>query len=559
MRNNHTDQEAQAGDQTKEVVHPEVEKPQGHHNKSTWHTYGWFIIFFIAEMIIILLYGLFTAPSIEVSPLTADIQNAKSQEVVKQYYPAYQDIHVMMLVGFGFLYTYLHRFSWSSMSQNFILMVYCIQIGILNNGFFEMIVSQHFDKAILIDIKTLITADFSAAAILISLGGMLGKLNFGQCLVMATLEIIFYSPNLALGERYFHAIDLGGSMFIHTFGAYFGIACSIVYHWNNEEVVKDHEHNRSGYGSNLFGYIGTAFLWLFWPSFNGALATGNAQHRVIVNTVFSLTGSALSVFLITPLLNHGKYKMECLLNATLAGGVAVGAACDVLAAPWAAILIGFIAGTISLLGFEYLSSILQKKIRLYDTAGIHNLHGMPGVFGSIVGIIMAAQSSADLLGPSLKAIYPEMENGRTPMQQAQMQASALASSLLFGIVGGIITGFILRIQCCFDGPDTVDYMFSDLIYFEELEEADNLVHEEPQAEEHINNTEQAVEMKLHNGENRNIDIDIIDVENNNYNTHLRTSSKVLLPHNKTSSQPTGSLQVKALRVESKDFNNENQQ
>ena len=43
----------------------------------------------------------------------------------------------------------------------------------------------------------------------------------------------------------------------------------------------------SGYTSDLFSMVGTVFLWMFWPSFNGAAAaTGEAQHRAILNTYF---------------------------------------------------------------------------------------------------------------------------------------------------------------------------------------------------------------------------------------------------------------------------------
>ena len=42
-------------------------------------------------------------------------------------------------------------------------------------------------------------------------------------------------------------------------------------------------------------------------------------------------------------------------NATLAGGVAVGAVADMVIEPWGAVLIGCCSGVISVLGYTYLS------------------------------------------------------------------------------------------------------------------------------------------------------------------------------------------------------------
>jgi len=54
----------------------------------------------------------------------------------------------------------------------------------------------------------------------------------------------------------------------------------------------------------MFAMIGTIFLWMFWPSFNGALAEGNGQHRVVINTVLSLTNSCVGAFIASKLLRH---------------------------------------------------------------------------------------------------------------------------------------------------------------------------------------------------------------------------------------------------------------
>ena len=42
-------------------------------------------------------------------------------------------------------------------------------------------------------------------------------------------------------------------------------------------------------------------------------------------------------------------------NATLAGGVAVGACADMVIEPWGALLIGSFSGVISVLGYTFLS------------------------------------------------------------------------------------------------------------------------------------------------------------------------------------------------------------
>lgn len=51
-----------------------------------------------------------------------------------------------------------------------------------------------------------------------------------------------------------------------------------------------------------------------------------------------------------------KLAMEDILNATLAGGVIIGSASGLIYYPVTALVIGFIGGIVSTLGFHYLSS-----------------------------------------------------------------------------------------------------------------------------------------------------------------------------------------------------------
>lgn len=46
----------------------------------------------------------------------------------------------------------------------------------------------------------------------------------------------------------------------------------------------------------------------------------------------------------------------------------------------------------------FFQPILEDKLKIQDTCGVHNLHGMPGVLGAIVGAVTAAVASTDVYG-----------------------------------------------------------------------------------------------------------------------------------------------------------------
>ncbi len=60
----------------------------------------------------------------------------------------------------------------------------------------------------------------------------------------------------------------------------------------------------------------------------------------------------------------------------MAGGVAVGTVADMNIRPYAAMIIGSLAGILSVLGYQYVSPFLKKKLYLNDTCGVNNLHGL---------------------------------------------------------------------------------------------------------------------------------------------------------------------------------------
>lgn len=89
---------------------------------------------------------------------------------------------------------------------------------------------------IAITIDSLIIGDFGAGAVLITLGIILGKCNLHQLTILSILMLTFFSLNEAICVIYYGVTDMGGTMFVHTFGAYFGMGAT--YFFQAKEAIQ---------------------------------------------------------------------------------------------------------------------------------------------------------------------------------------------------------------------------------------------------------------------------------------------------------------------------------
>jgi len=355
------------------------------------------------------------------------------------FYSMYMDVHSMMFVGFGFLMTFLRRYGFGALSFNFIITAFAIQWGM----YIFWMIPWWFGEApgvFHVTAYKLIDGDIAAAVVLISFGALLGRTNPAQLLVMCFFELMVWAVNFHICVEYLGIIDVGGSIVVHCFGAYFGLAASFII----GKPLRDDE-NKSMYHSDMFAMIGTLFLWLYWPSFNGFFASREYyfMDRAFVNTVLGLCGSTVSTFIVTRLVKGGKFDMVHLQNSTLAGGVAVGAAADLYLHPSGAVSIGLFAGAMSVCGYEYLSDILDERLNIADTCGVHNLHGLPGVLGGIVSAIaIAAAEGTGVYAAKGEEGYPfgDKDYG----EQAGMQIAAILVTMGMAVASGLVVGFVVR-------------------------------------------------------------------------------------------------------------------
>ena len=181
--------------------------------------------------------------------------------------------------------------------------------------------------------------------------------------------------------------------------------------------------------------------------------------RAFTNTYLSLCSCAVTTFAISAGTNPKRqWVMEHIQNATLAGGVIVGACADMMLTPVGAIVAGSLAGCVATLGFVYIQPFLAEKLKITDTCGVNNLHGMPSILGGLLSVLIAGlatkeeydQFNKDSDVPeksSLFEIFPlNFENEKsgdwvwTPGYQAGMQMAGIVVTLAFAIIGGLCTG-----------------------------------------------------------------------------------------------------------------------
>ena len=363
----------------------------------------------------------------------------------------------MMVVGFANLMTFIVNFEIGSIAFTLMVTVVGMQFGIFTDAFFEQVSTLDFHY-IQLDIFNLITGLYAVAAVLISFGGVIGKVTPFQLLIMAILELIFYSlNNEVFMVTVFDIADIGGTIIIHEFGAFFGLAVAFTYGLPNVE-----DKVLQGRLSDVFSLMGTVFLWVYWPSFVGGecVAGSDEQQRAMVNTIIALVSSSTVAFAASCLLSSD-YKLRCadIQNATLAGGVAIGAIADLTLAPATVSLVGMTAGLVSVVGFKFIQPFLETRVGLHDTCGIHNLHGMPSLVGGFASVIVAYYKGA-VVGTD-SSVYGEGDRSN----QWEMQLAGVFVTLIVAVSSGAITGLLMK------SLDFTEYeQFKDCMWIDEPEE-----------------------------------------------------------------------------------------
>ena len=191
--------------------------------------------------------------------------------------------------------------------------------------------------------------------------------------------------------------DFAGSTVVHYQGALAALAGALLLGPRIGKFDHDGKPNAIPGHNMAFTTLGVLILWFGWFGFNpgstlGVISGDRLGYFAYVALTTNLAAAAGALGAVTTAwLVIKKPDLSMMLNGVIAALVAVTAASGFVA-PWAAIVIGAVAGSIAVLGV-----LLLERARIDDPIGAVAVHGMAGVWGTLATGIFAVPALASNL------------------------------------------------------------------------------------------------------------------------------------------------------------------
>ena len=191
--------------------------------------------------------------------------------------------------------------------------------------------------------------------------------------------------------------DYAGSGVVHMIGGFLALAGAF--------VVGPRKGFREGEdlkGHNMpYVVIGTFILFFGWFGFN---INSDSLGLNAVNTLLAGAAGAVSAIYIA-MIRTGKADIEMGANGALAGLVGITAGCAYVD-PWAAVVIGLLAGIIMIAGVH----VVKLVLKVDDPVGAISVHGICGAWGLLaVGIFATGHNDVEgLIAGNAEQLVPQI-------------------------------------------------------------------------------------------------------------------------------------------------------
>jgi Amt family ammonium transporter len=226
---------------------------------------------------------------------------------------------------------------------------------------------------------------FCGVSLAIVWGTTLERIKFGVYVIYAVVFSALIYPiasGWVFGGGWLQANlgmqDFAGSTAVHLIGATGALAALLLLGARHGKYGPDGKPRAiPGHNMPLFG-LGVLILWLGWFGFNPGSTLNALDGRfteVLLVTQLAACGGVLGAIITS-------YAKTKTVDIGMAGNGAIGALVAITApsgyvAPWAGVVIGFIAGVIVPLG------VYAIDRRLDDPVGALTAHGLCGVWGTL--------------------------------------------------------------------------------------------------------------------------------------------------------------------------------
>jgi Amt family ammonium transporter len=278
--------------------------------------------------------------------------------------------------------------------------------GVIGIKGFVLTYKELFDFGIPTDGFWFFQAVFAATCATIVSGAVAERTKFSAYLIFTIIITSFTYPVVGhwiwgggwLSELGF--TDFAGSTVVHATGGFSALIAAKMVGARLGKYTPDGKVKAIP-GHNIpLGALGVLILWFGWFGFNpGSTISGtdSAVASIAVTTI--LAGAAATVSSMGySWLKYGKPDVSLTLNGCLAGLVGITAGCAAVE-PYAAIIIGLVAGVVMILSVEF----FDKVAKIDDPVGAISVHGTCGILGTLLVGIFATDGGL-LYGGGLKLL-----------------------------------------------------------------------------------------------------------------------------------------------------------
>ena len=258
-------------------------------------------------------------------------------------------------------------------------------------------------------------------------GAFADRVNFKSYLVFLVFwSFLIYVPlaHWVWGGGFLQqlgVVDFAGGIVVHASA---GMAALASVFFVGSRKVKDKvqlaPHNMTHVA------LGTALLWFGWFGFNagGALGANGLAAIAFANTDIAAS-CAMVTWLVIDWIRNGKPSFVGVLTGSVAGLATITPAAGYVE-PWAAVIIGFCAGSIC-----YAAIQLKDRLHWDDALDVWGCHGVGGMMGTILLGVFAVKSVNSVSG---------LVQGDVHQFLLQLGATAFAGAYAFGVTWLILKG-----------------------------------------------------------------------------------------------------------------------